>query len=107
MPVTKLPDMIACTDAVLPSADAEPEDAFADVTLRTDQGDRHTLPLSEQAITRMLEIISECHRMTDVLGQKEDPELNYPSIAVGKRAVERTLGRGEPAELGTGLAEAI
>jgi hypothetical protein len=75
MPVTKLPDMVACTDAVLASADAELEDALLTVTLRTEQGERYMLPLSERAITQMLEIISECHRTTDFLGQEEDPEI--------------------------------
>ena len=75
MPVTKLPDMIACTDAVLASADSDLEDALLTVTLRTDQGERYMLPLSERAITQMLEIISECHRTTDFLGREEDPEL--------------------------------
>jgi hypothetical protein len=75
MPVTKLPDMVACTDAVLAGADAELRDALLTVTLRTEQGDRYTLPLSERAITQMLEIISECHRTSDFLGQEEDPEL--------------------------------
>jgi hypothetical protein len=75
MPVTKLPDMVACTDAVLASADAELRDALLTVTLRTEQGDRYTLPLSERAITQMLEIISECHMTSDFLGQEDDPEL--------------------------------
>jgi hypothetical protein len=67
--------MVACTDAVLASADAELEDALLTVTLRTEQGERYMLPLSERAITQMLEIISECHRASDFLGQEEDPEL--------------------------------
>jgi hypothetical protein len=74
MPVTKLPDMVACTGAVLASADAELGDALLTVTLRTAQGNRYTLPLSERAITQMLEIISECHRTTDFLGPEEDQE---------------------------------
>jgi hypothetical protein len=75
MPVTKLPDMVACTDAVLASSDADLEDALLTVTLRTERGDRYMLPLSERAITQMLEIISECHRTTDFLEQEEDQEL--------------------------------
>jgi hypothetical protein len=75
MPVTKLPDMVACTGAVLASADAELRDALLTVTLKTEQGDRYMLPLSERAITQMLEIISEWDRTTDFLGQEEDPEL--------------------------------
>jgi hypothetical protein len=75
MPITKLPDMVACTDAVLASADADLEDALLTVTLRTERGERYSLRLSERAITQMLEIISECHRTTDFLGQEEDPEL--------------------------------
>ena len=75
MPVTKLPDMVACIDAVLASADAELGDALLTVTLRTEQGERYMLPLSERAITQMLEIISECHRTADFLEQEEDPEL--------------------------------
>jgi hypothetical protein len=74
MPITKLPDMVACTDAVLASADADLEDALLTVTLRTERGERYSLPLSERAITQMLEIISECHRTTDFLGQEEDQE---------------------------------
>jgi hypothetical protein len=75
MPVTKLPDMVACTGAVLASPDAELGDALLTVTLRTEQGDRYMLPLSERAITQMLEMISEWHRTTDFLGQEEDQEL--------------------------------
>jgi hypothetical protein len=70
-----LPDMVACTGAVLASADAGLGDALLTVTLRTEQGDRYMLPLSERAITQMLEIISECHRTTDFLGQEEDQEF--------------------------------
>jgi hypothetical protein len=75
MPATKLPDMVACTDAVLASADAELGDALLTVTLKTEQGDRYMLPLSERAIMQMLEMISEWHRTTDFLWQEEDPEL--------------------------------
>jgi hypothetical protein len=75
MPVTKLPDMVACTDAVLASANADLEDALLTVTLRTERGERYMLPLSERAITQMLEIISECHKTTDFLRQEEDPDL--------------------------------
>jgi hypothetical protein len=75
MPITKLPDMVACTDAVLASGHGDLDDALLTVTLRTERGERYSLPLSERAITQMLEIISECHRTADFLGQEEDPEL--------------------------------
>jgi hypothetical protein len=71
MPITKLPEMVACTGAVLVSSDSRAPDPVLTVTLNTEQGDRYMLPLSEQAIKQLTEVITGWRRTRDFLDQQE------------------------------------
>jgi hypothetical protein len=71
MPITKLPEMAACTGAVLVSSEARARDPVLTVTLNTEEGDRYMLPLSERAITQLIEVITGWRRTRDFLDQQE------------------------------------
>jgi hypothetical protein len=70
MPITKLPEMVACAGAVLVSSDSRARDPVLTVTLNTEEGDRYMLPLSERAITQLTEVITGWRRTRDFLDQQ-------------------------------------
>ena len=70
MPITKLPEMVACAGAVLVSSESRARDPVLTVTLNT-EGDRYMLPLSERAITQLTEVITGWRRTRDFLDQQE------------------------------------
>jgi hypothetical protein len=71
MPITKLPEMVACAGAVLVSSEARARDPVLTVTLNTEEGDRYMLPLSERAITQLIEVITGWRRTRDFRDQQE------------------------------------
>jgi hypothetical protein len=73
MPITKLPDMVACTGAVVVTSESGARDAILTLTLKTEEGDRYLLPLSERAVTQLTEVITVWNRNRDFLGQEEFP----------------------------------
>jgi hypothetical protein len=62
MPITKLPEMVACARAVLVSSESRARDAVLTMTLCTGEGDRYMLPLSERAMTQLTEITTGWRR---------------------------------------------
>jgi hypothetical protein len=75
MPVTKFPEMVACAGAVL--ASSESHVPALTVTLKTEEGDRYMLPLSERAITQLSEVIKKWRRTRDFLDHQEVPEKPF------------------------------
>jgi hypothetical protein len=71
MPITKLPEMVACAGAVVVSSESRARDPVLTVTLNTEEGDRYMLPLSERAITQLSEVITGWRRTRDFLDQQE------------------------------------
>jgi hypothetical protein len=71
MPITKLPEMVACAGAVSVSSGARAGDPVLTVTLNTEEGDRYMLPLSERAITQLTEVITGWRRTRDFPDQQE------------------------------------
>ena len=71
MPITKLPEMVACAGAVLVSSDSHARDPILTVTLDTEEGDRYMLPLSERAMTQLTELITGWRRTRDFSDQQE------------------------------------
>ena len=71
MPITKLPEMVGCAGAVLVSSESRARDPVLTVTLNTEEGDRYMLPLSERAITQLIEVITGWRRTRDFLDQQE------------------------------------
>jgi len=71
MPITKLPEMVACAGAVLVSSESRAPDPVLTVTLNTEAGDRYLPPLSERAITQLSEVITGWRRTRDFLDQQE------------------------------------
>jgi hypothetical protein len=73
MPITKLPDMVACTGAVVVTSESWRRDAILTLTLKTEEGDRYLLPLSERAVTQLTEVITVWTRNRHFLGQEQFP----------------------------------
>jgi hypothetical protein len=48
-------------------------DAILTLTLKTEEGDRYLLPLSERAVTQLTEVITVWNRNRDFLAQEEFP----------------------------------
>jgi hypothetical protein len=71
MPITKLPEMVACPGAVSVSSGARAGEPVLTVTLNTEEGDRYMLPLSERAITQLTEVITGWRRTRNFLDQQE------------------------------------
>jgi hypothetical protein len=65
MAVAKLPLAVACTGAVICDADAAAVERTLTVTFKTEAGDRYLLPLSEQALRQLLEVVSAWGRTGD------------------------------------------
>jgi hypothetical protein len=76
MPVTKFPEMVACAGAVLASSEPSVRYPTLTVTLKTEEGDRYMLPLSERAITQLCEVITGWRRTRDFPDQ-EVPEMPF------------------------------
>jgi hypothetical protein len=72
MPITKLPEMVACAGAVVVSSASRALDPVLTVTLNTEEGDRYMLPLSERAITQLSEVITGWRRTRDFPDQTGD-----------------------------------
>jgi hypothetical protein len=71
MAVAKLPLAVACIGAVVCDADAAAVDRTLTVTFKTEEGDRYLLPLSEQALRQLLEVVSAWRRAVDFADQPE------------------------------------
>jgi len=71
MPITKLPAMAACAGAVLMSSDSLARDPTLTVTLKTEEGDRYMLPLSERAIMQLSEVLTRWRRTRDFVDHQE------------------------------------
>jgi hypothetical protein len=71
MAVAKLPLAVACIGAVICDADAAAVERTLTVTFKTEAGDRYLLPLSEQALRQLLEVISAWRRAGDFADQPE------------------------------------
>jgi hypothetical protein len=65
MAVAKLPLAVACIGAVICDADAAAVERTLTVTFKTEAGDRYLLPLSEQALRQLLEVVSAWRRTGD------------------------------------------
>jgi hypothetical protein len=76
VPSTKLPAMAACAGAVLMSSDSRARDPTLTVTLKTEEGDRYMLPLSERAIAQLSEVLTKWRRMRDFVDHQEALELS-------------------------------
>jgi hypothetical protein len=68
MPITKLPEMVACAGAVVVSSESRARDP---ILTNTEEGDRYMLPLSERAITQLSEVITGWRRTRDFVDQQE------------------------------------
>ena len=77
MPVTKFPEMVTCAGAVLASSESRLRNPTLTVTLKTEEGDRYMLPLSERAITQLSEVITGWRRTRDFLDHQEVPEIPF------------------------------
>ena len=73
MLITKLPDMVACTGAVVVTSKSWMQDTILTLTLKTEEGVRYLLPLSERAVTQLTEVITVWNRNRDLLAQEEFP----------------------------------
>jgi hypothetical protein len=71
MAVAKLPLAVACIGAVMCDADAVAVERTLTVTFKTEEGDRYLLPLSEQALRQLLEVVSAWRRAGDFADQPE------------------------------------
>jgi hypothetical protein len=71
MAVAKLPLAVACIGAVVCDADTVAIERTLTVTFKTEQGDRYLLPLSEQALRQLLEVVSAWRRAADFTDQPE------------------------------------
>jgi hypothetical protein len=71
MAVAKLPLAVACIGAVMCDADTAAVERTLTVTLKTEEGDRYLLPLSEQALRQLLEVVSAWRRAEDFADQPE------------------------------------
>jgi hypothetical protein len=65
MAVAKLPLAVACIGAVICDADAAAVERTLTVTFKTEAGDRYLLPLSEQALRQLLDVVSAWRRTGD------------------------------------------
>jgi hypothetical protein len=71
MAVAKLPLAVACIGAIMCDADAIAVERTLTVTFKTEEGDRYLLPLSEQALRQLLEVVSAWRRAGDFTDQPE------------------------------------
>jgi hypothetical protein len=71
MAVAKLPLAVACIGAIMCDADAIAVERTLTVTFKTEEGDRYLLPLSEQALRQLLEVVSAWRRAGDFADQPE------------------------------------
>ena len=67
MPVTKFPDIVACTGAVVVASENSNPEALLTLKLRTEAGDQVLLPLSERTTRQLQLVISEFNRTRDLL----------------------------------------
>jgi hypothetical protein len=75
MAVAKLPLAVACIGAVMCDVDAVAVERTLTVTFKTVEGDRYLLPLSEQALRQLLEVVSAWRRAGDFA---DPPEIAAP-----------------------------
>jgi hypothetical protein len=73
MPVRKLPEMVACTKGVVVTSDSWQRETLVTLTLRTEDGELYLLPLSDQAVIQLSEVIGECRRTRDFADLQEIP----------------------------------
>jgi hypothetical protein len=71
MPVTKMPNVVACTGAVVVASESSKPEATVTLTLKTETGNQYLLPLSELAINQLFEVISEFRRTRQFLFEEE------------------------------------